>query len=150
MERIDIPLEEENTILHIYFKDISSIKTLKLILEYRKEFSGPYSCRIDPQRIPSGQKHLHVFYNKNQLFALNWDGSAHDNSHQNRIPNKLQKELKRAFPDLSLPDGGFIEAIELSYDSPTQMLIEDATIDISVKDVLELKEKFDEVYGDDY
>lgn len=61
---------------------------------------------------PPGQDHIHVYMRQNQLFAINFDGTAHDRSHGVEIPNKVYKALASEFPNLKLPSNRVIESIE--------------------------------------
>jgi len=40
---------------------------------------------------------------------MNMDGSAHDQSHGNRIPNKVAKAISQKFPNFTLPQDNLIE-----------------------------------------
>ncbi len=71
---------------------------------------GPYSYRKDGPHSPVGQNHIHVFRSGNELFALNWTGTAHDQSHGKHIPNKVAAALRQLFPDLVIPSNNFIES----------------------------------------
>lgn len=86
-----------------------------LILE-KKDFYTPipgaknYSYRIDPQLGTGGpgrQRHIHLFYNGNELFAMNVDASSHDGYHQIKIPSEVVPFLKnKGFP---IPPDNIIE-----------------------------------------
>ena len=74
--------------------------------------------RREPRDTPhsdSGQYHLHVYNRNNQLFAINKDGTAHDQSHGCRIPNKVAKVLRIRFPDYRIPSNNFIESADMSF-----------------------------------
>jgi len=71
---------------------------------------GQYSAQLHNPHSSTGQKHLPVYAKNNQLFSLNKDGSAHDQSHKNRIPNKVAKSILAKFPDFKLPKDNFIES----------------------------------------
>ncbi|MDD5300062.1 MAG: hypothetical protein PHD65_06175 [Gallionella sp.] len=66
-----------------------------------------------------GKEHIHVYAKGNDIFALNKDGTAHDQSHGVKIPNRVADAIRTHFPNFSLPPNNFIEsaptAIELSY-----------------------------------
>lgn len=79
-----------------------------------KDIKGPYRYRIDGPHDPmTGQRHVHVYKNNNELFSLNWNGSGHDNSKGSEIPKKVFDHLKAKHPDLKLPDSRIIESISL-------------------------------------
>lgn len=77
---------------------------------------GPYSYRKDQPHSPMGQYHLHVYRKGNELFALNFDGTAHDQNHGVTIPNKVADALRQRFPDLILPANNLIESDNGSFD----------------------------------
>lgn len=71
---------------------------------------GQYSAQLHKAHTSDGQCHLHVYAKNNQLFALNVDGSAHDQSHGARIPNKVASAITRQFPQFTLPNDNLIES----------------------------------------
>ena len=96
----------------------SSIREKDRIEEARhrgKPLRGPYSVIDHPPRSDSGQKHLHVYCRNNEIFAINKDGTAHDQSHGCRIPNKAADALRSMYPDFCFPRDNFIESAGISY-----------------------------------
>lgn len=85
-----------------------------------------YSYRIDKQQGEGGpgrQRHIHIFYNNEELFAMNVDSTAHDGYHQVRIPDELSSFLKKkGFP---LPPNSIIEL--RSFKDNSMLLCENAT-----------------------
>lgn len=86
-----------------------------LILEAKVDYTPVpgvkhYSYRIDKQLGDGGpgrQRHIHIFYNNNELFALNSDSTAHDGYHKVRIPDELSTFLNgKGFP---VPPDNIIE-----------------------------------------
>lgn len=61
-----------------------------------------YTYRIDKQLGDGGpgrQRHIHIYYNGDELFAMNADLSAHDSYHQVKIPNEIVPFLNdKGFP----------------------------------------------------
>lgn len=86
-----------------------------------------YSYRIDKQLGDGGpgrQRHIHIFYNNNELFALNADSTAHDGYHKVRIPDVLSKFLNdKGFP---VPADNIIEFYQAKSDAT--LLCEGITI----------------------
>lgn len=86
-----------------------------LILEKKDMFSQipgtRYSFRKDkPRGIPGpgNQQHIHIFAAGNkELFAINIDGTAHDDSHGAKIPKDVATFLKSS--GFSVPDNRIIE-----------------------------------------
>ena len=80
-----------------------------------------YTYRIDKQLGDGGpgrQRHIHIYYNGDELFAMNADLSAHDGYHQVKIPNEITPFLKdKGFP---VPDDHIIEML---LSSPEKGLI---------------------------
>ncbi len=84
--------------LVIVTEDVNNrINTDGLILEAKDVFSPMpgvknYSYRIDSQLGDGGpgrQRHIHVYYRGNEVFAMNADATAHDGYHQVRIPDNV-------------------------------------------------------------
>lgn len=75
-----------------------------------KPLVGTYSAKYHRAHTAHGQDHLHVFDRKNQSFAINVDGTAHDQSHQTLIPNKVAKAIADKYTQVSLPQRRFIES----------------------------------------
>jgi hypothetical protein len=73
---------------------------------------GQYSAALHRAHIQSGQAHLHIFAKRNQLAALNMDGTAHDASHGVRLPNRVVAAIQSKFPQFTIPPDGFIESAE--------------------------------------
>lgn len=71
---------------------------------------GQYSANLHSAHTTPGMKHIHVYAGNGQVFAMNIDGSAHDQSHSTRIPNKVAKALSQRFPDFTLPPSNVIES----------------------------------------
>lgn len=74
-----------------------------------------YTYRIDPQQGEGGpgrQRHVHIFYDGEQLFAMNLDGTAHDGYHQVKIPDDIVSFLKGK--GFTLPDNNIIELKHLN------------------------------------
>lgn len=69
-----------------------------------------------------GQPHLHFYQNGAQLYALNKDGSAHDQSHGKHMARWAIDAVKNEFPGFSVPPKGLIEALMMG---PVQILYED-------------------------
>ena len=71
---------------------------------------GSYSAQLHQAHSSAGQQHLHVYCKNNQLFSLNKDGTAHDQSHGVRIPNKVASAIEKQFPVFNLPNDNLIES----------------------------------------
>lgn len=83
-----------------------------------------YSYRIDKQQGEGGpgrQRHIHLYKNDIESFAMNVDATAHDGYHQVRIPDDLVPFLKSK--GFSIPDNNIIELKQ--YNSAGQLLCED-------------------------
>jgi hypothetical protein len=67
---------------------------------------GNYHLRFDPPHSPSGQHHIHVALRKGnkKLFAVNKDGTAHDQSHGVQLPREVRDHLRSIRPDWIIPD----------------------------------------------
>lgn len=73
-----------------------------------------YSYRIDKQQGEGGpgrQRHIHIYYDGVELFAMNADSTAHDGYHQVRIPDELTTFLNdKGFP---VPPNNLIEFYQM-------------------------------------
>jgi hypothetical protein len=100
----------DDTHVHILFDDKEAICALNEAKHKGIPLSGQYSAQVHGPH-GYGQKHLHAYSKNNQLFAINWDGTAHDKSHGIFIPNKVAIAIAQRFPDLKLPNNNFIESV---------------------------------------
>ena len=76
-----------------------------------KKLRGDFSYRVDTATTGTNAKHIHVFKKKNEIFAINFDGTAHDDWHQTPIPKKVAKKLESLFDDITIPDNNFIKSV---------------------------------------
>jgi len=116
-----IVVQVDEAIVHVY----TILPTSKqLLAEFTRHLTGAYFYDKHKPHAPTGQYHLHVYLKNNEIFAINWDGSAHDQSHQTIIPGKVIKALKAMFPDLILPSNRIIECVTLdpSLWTPQQII----------------------------
>lgn len=102
-----------DSVIDIYFDNYQDKEFLDLKEARHKNISltGPYIANLDSPHVPQGQKHIHVYYKTNQLFAINVDGSAHDKSHGVKIPGKVAKALSDVLPNFKLPKDNIIESL---------------------------------------
>lgn len=113
MEHLVIELDD--VIVDIYIDSVQAEAILKEAAQRKGQpLIGPYSYQKHGPHVTPGQQHLHVYKQQDKLFAINWDGSAHDQSHSYRIPNKVYKAIQQEFPDLALPPSQIIESLTLS------------------------------------
>jgi len=104
--------EIDDCFLHLYTDESVTERLLKEAADGKgRPLTGIYYFRKDPPHVPPGQYHLHVYKKKNQLFSINWDGTAHDQSHGEPIPNKVYHALQAKFPGLDLPSDRVIESM---------------------------------------
>jgi hypothetical protein len=96
--------------VHYYERDDEMVAVVREARQRGRPLCGPYSVRKDSPHSALGQHHFHVFRKLNQLFAINADGTAHDQSHGVRIPGKVADALRELFPDLALPANNVIES----------------------------------------
>jgi hypothetical protein len=85
---------------------------------------GKYSAQLHPPHTPRGQKHLHIYAGNNQLFALNMDGTAHDQSHGIQIPGKAATAISKRFPGIRLPPDNYIESVDIGSEADLHLLLE--------------------------
>lgn len=75
-----------------------------------------YTYRIDPQLGEGGpgrQRHIHMYYNGEELFSMNTDATAHDGYHQVKIPDVLNPFLKNK--GFNLPSNNIIEMLQVPF-----------------------------------
>jgi hypothetical protein len=70
---------------------------------------GQYTANLHSAHTSPGMKHIHVYAGNNQIFAMNSDGTAHDQSHGAKIPSKVAKAISQRFPDFKLPPNNVVE-----------------------------------------
>ncbi|WP_319403213.1 hypothetical protein [uncultured Anaeromusa sp.] len=96
---------------------VGSKEDEKVLLEAMlpgQPIGGVYSVKKHSPHTPKNQTHLHVFKKNNQIFAINYDGSAHDKSHGVEIPREVAAGLRRCFPNVVIPANNIIESIDIS------------------------------------
>ena len=105
--------EIDGYVLHLYAEEAVTDRLVNEAARGKGEpLGGVYYFRKHAPHVAPGQTHLHVYMTQNELFALNWDGSAHDQSHGVRIPNQVYRALQTRFPALGLPTDRVIECID--------------------------------------
>ena len=105
---------EEYTI-YLYPSSIIDKDRMEEARHRGKPLRGPYSVKEHPPHGAFGQDHLHVYNKNNEIFAINKDGTAHDQSHGCHIPNKAADALRSMFPDYYIPNDNIIESAGISY-----------------------------------
>lgn len=121
--------------IRIYFEDDDS--SLEIIQESGrlKPIPGTQnSYRLDRSNTSTKTKdHVHIFYKTNkQLFAVNKDGTAHDNSHQTIISKSVANYLRNEL-GFDIPTNNMIETINfVEIDQRHTILLESSVFD-SVK-----------------
>lgn len=98
---------------------INKIKTDGLILEAKISYNPipgikHYTYRIDPQLGEGGpgrQRHIHMYYDGKEVFAMNADATAHDGYHHAKIAKELNPFLtQKGFP---IPANNIIEFYQI-------------------------------------
>jgi hypothetical protein len=102
-----------------YYADEGTMEVL--LRESRQRgapLTGAYSVRKDQPHNPPpvGKYHLHVYQKNRELFAINFDGTAHDQSHGVQIPKKVADALRARFPKLEIPENNLIESDEGTFE----------------------------------
>jgi hypothetical protein len=82
--------EVEEYTVHYYARDDAMTVMLQEAKHRGRPLYGPYSVQKDQPHSSVGQYHVHVYRKGNELFGLNFDGSAHDQSHGVTIPIKFR------------------------------------------------------------
>ena len=96
-------------VVRVYCSDLDSVVLLLEAQHRGIPLGGPNSAQYHRAHTNPGQNHIHVYCKNNQLFALNADGTAHDQSHGVRIPSKVARGIAQRFPDIQLPPDNLIE-----------------------------------------
>ena len=113
--------QSDEAYLHIYFLETGTKPSFvtseyTLLDESRKQTWGKgVDVRFDRNNYGQynpDKDHLHVYQKGNELFAINKDGTAHDNSHKVRIPNKIADLIRANYPDFNLPTDNIIESFD--------------------------------------
>ena len=105
-------LEISDYIVHLSFDSDTEQKLFKESKDKGENIGGTYSVIKHKPHTSKGQSHLHIYAKKNELFSINKDGTAHDNSHKTTIPNEVFDGLKKYFPNFELPKNRYIEHVE--------------------------------------
>ncbi|MDI9868002.1 hypothetical protein [Flectobacillus roseus] len=80
-----------------------------------RKLVGTYTYDIHKPHNPTGEYHIHLRNNGNEILSMNKSGTAHDNYHGIRIPNKAFKELKKQLPDWTWPNNQILESLQHTY-----------------------------------
>lgn len=101
------------------FQHLNEDPSLHKLRVLGKPISGKkhYSYRIDKQLGEGGpgrQRHIHIFYDGNELFAMNADSTVHDGYHKVRIPNELVSFLESK--GFRVPEDKILKCLKWSND----------------------------------
>lgn len=100
--QIEIIGEDVVYIYHYSHKEVDN----SLSYLWQRVICSKYKVIKHSPHSPVGQYHIHVYEGKNskiERLAINKDGTAHDNSHGARIPNRVFEYLKNVLPDWNWP-----------------------------------------------
>lgn len=111
--------EIDEYIINFFIKsDDESATILNEGRQRGSSLGGQYSAAHHTVPEP-GKEHIHVFAKGRAIFALNIDGTAHDNSHGVKIPNKVADAIRTHFQKFILPPNNLIESapsnIQIKY-----------------------------------
>ena len=105
-----IIIETDNFVIDIYFKTEDTRTKTFLEAKYKgNPIGGIYSIAKHSPHTPSNKTHYHVYAKNNEIFAINIDGTAHDNSHGITIPNEVFNGIKKHYPLINIPKNKYIE-----------------------------------------
>lgn len=110
-EQVNAQLDKSNLVLEakVFFNPIPGVKH--------------YTYRIDPQLGDGGpgrQRHIHLYKNGEEQFAMNVDATAHDGYHQVRIPDDVVPFLQSK--GFQIPANNIIELKQ--FNTQGQLLVE--------------------------
>ena len=109
-------LQVDDFTVHVFCDEFDAIIALDEAEHRGTPLGGPYSGSYHRAHTDPGEDHLHVYLKNNQLFAINVSGTAHDRSHGVRIPNRVAKGIRKAFPQIVLPPNNLIESMDVLDD----------------------------------
>jgi hypothetical protein len=143
---VHLVMEVDEAVVHIYTENVPP----QLLKEAKQgkgtPLAGTYFYRKDGPHVPTGQYHLHVYEKNNQLFAINWDGTAHDQSHGVTIPGKVFDAIQTKFPKLKLPANRIIESF--SPLAVGRVFKTAQAIGLTVEELIEVQKVLNEETGD--
>lgn len=120
MRIVNVTIDEYIVTVHL---DLIEARALCESEQKGKNLTGQYSYRIDKPHVNPGEKHIHVYKKGDEIFALNFSGSAHDDSHQTYIPNKVATAIKNKIPEIKIPDDNLIESFQYVDETPIQRIL---------------------------
>ncbi|WP_223648911.1 hypothetical protein [Hymenobacter psoromatis] len=88
---------------------------IKLILEGTTKgmpLGGTYSFIKHQPHNSTGEYHIHVYDDSNEILAINQGGTGHDGYHGTRIPNKVYRALVAKFPNWKFPSNQIVESTD--------------------------------------
>jgi hypothetical protein len=109
---LDEEFQEKHFIVHFHFDPDGADGQLLEARFHGLPLVDTYSAQKHAAHASPGYEHLHVYSKQNHLFAMNRDGSAHDDSHGYRIPNRVAQAIRTRFPDFIIPSNNLIESFE--------------------------------------
>ena len=74
--------------------------------------------------VPNGQDHLHFLVKGASIYAINQDGSAHDQSHGVTMQKWAIIGAQKHYPAFTMPKDGLIECL---FERQSVLLLEDAS-----------------------
>ncbi|MCW7464007.1 MULTISPECIES: hypothetical protein [Leptospira] len=104
-------IERDNSIYIIHYYFNSREPELETILREGVErgdivLGKGYSASKHKPHTPKNQHHIHLYFKKNEISAINMDGSGHDEWKNNvSIPSSILPTLKNRFPKFKFPEG---------------------------------------------
>lgn len=129
VEKIDKVLFEDGHSPKSIFVDLGEVslsivskdlRTHRLGEAKEVDLGAGMKINIHPAHGGQGKPHFHCLQRGNKLYAMNFDGTNHDNSKGVRLHNRVIDYIKDKMPQVTLPKDGVIE--QLLVDQAKQLL----------------------------
>lgn len=134
-KRVNRPITSLITLDNVYFEAIffDNFENGHILENVCQPIPGmkKYGYRIDipfGEQRPGNQKHMHIYVKRNELFAINADGTAHDGYHNVKIPDAIAPFIQSK--GITLPPNNIIEC--LSTQRQKSLLLESQSCSLDV------------------
>lgn len=98
--------------IYFYFIDGEYGEFIRNMHPYIPNFTSVHGVqRLDVDRIPE-RSHIHIYKEKNTLFAVKYNGTAHYDGNDYQLPDEVARFFRRYFRDLKIPENNRIQSLD--------------------------------------
>jgi hypothetical protein len=97
--------------IYIYHADEKAKILFTEALHRGVPMKGPYSLLNDKPQTNGSKFNLHMYYKRNNFFALNKDGTSYNGNKIVKIPDKVVDAIRYKFQNPGFSSNGTIESV---------------------------------------